>query len=66
MLHSSYWCPSIIPNNGTGGKSDIDRLQDLSATVTLNRSKIKEIGRDGIVGWKVNVPSVSLSMKQSF
>ena len=64
MLHSSYWCPSIIPNNGTGGKSDIDRLQDLSATVTLNRSKIKEIGRDGIVGWKVNVPSVSLTMKQ--
>ena len=64
MLHSSYWCPSAIPNNGTGGKVDIDRLQDLSATVTLNRSKIKEIGRDGVVGWKVNVPTVSLTLKQ--
>jgi len=64
MLHSSYVQPDIVPMNGTNTRQNIDRLQDLSATVTLNRSKVKEIGRDGIVGWKVNVPSVSLTMKQ--
>ena len=64
MLHTSYVCPDIIPINGTNTRQNIDRLQDLSATVTLNRTKIKEIGRDGIVGWKVNIPSISLSLKQ--
>jgi len=64
MLHTSYYRPAVIPNNGTSTRNEIDRLQDMSATVTLNRNKIKEIGRDGIVGWKSNIPTVTLSLRQ--
>lgn len=64
MIHSSYWAPRIFPYNGTGAPIQIDRLQDLSATVSLNREKIREVGRDGIVDWRSRIPSTRLSLKQ--
>jgi hypothetical protein len=64
MLHTSYYRPTVIPNNGTSPRNEIDRLQDMTASITLNRAKIKEIGRDGIVGWKTNIPTVTLSLRQ--
>jgi hypothetical protein len=39
-------------------------LQDLSASVTLNREKIREIGRDGTVDWRKRIPSIRLTMRQ--
>jgi hypothetical protein len=64
MIHTSYYRPVVIPVNGDTTKNEIDRLQDLSATVTLNRNKVKEIGRDGIVGWRSNIPTVNVTLKQ--
>lgn len=54
----------MFPYAGTGTKSEIDRLQDLSASISLNRTRIKEIGTDGSIGWKHSLPSVSLTLKQ--
>lgn len=64
-VHSSFYRPRIYPYNGGAlGGAEIDRLQELSGTATLNREKINEIGRDGTVGYKVGIPDVSLTARQ--
>lgn len=64
MIHSSYFKPKIFPYNGSDSPAEIDRLQELSGGTNLNRTKINEIGRDGIVGWKTSIPEVSLTLRQ--
>lgn len=64
MIHTSDVKPNIFPYGGDGTKSEIDRLQDLSASVALNRTKIREIGTDGAIGWKASAPTVSLTLRQ--
>ena len=64
MIHSSYYKPRVYPYNGSIAHAEIDRLQDLSGSTTLNRTKINEIGRDGTVGWNKGIPTVSLTLKQ--
>lgn len=63
MIHSSYMRPRCYPF-GLGDPAEIDRLQDLTGTITLNREKIKEIGRDGIVDWRKRIPSLRLTLTQ--
>jgi hypothetical protein len=36
----------------------------MRASVTLNRTKIEEIGRKGIVDWRVSSPTVNVSLRQ--
>ena len=64
MIHSSNYKPRIIPIYGDVGSAEIDRLQELTATTTLNRAKIEEIGRAGIVDWRKSTPAVNVSMRQ--
>jgi len=64
MIHSSFYRPKIIPINADLGPANIDRLQELTASTTLNREKIEEIGRDGLVDWKTSIPEVALSLRQ--
>ena len=64
MIHSSSYKPRIIPNYADVGSAEIDRLQELTATTTLNRSKIEEIGRSGIVDWRKSTPAVNVSLRQ--
>lgn len=64
MIHSSYFKPRAYPHNADSAPNEIDRLQDMSATVNLKREKVYEIGRDDIVDWKEAVPDVSVSLKQ--
>lgn len=65
MIHSSYLRPRIYPIGGASGDAaEIDRLQDLSGSVSLNREKINEIGRDGTVDWKAGIPQLSLTARQ--
>ena len=64
MIHSSAFKPRIIPIFADLSPADIDRLQELTATTTLNRTKIEEIGRDGIVAWRKTSPDVSLALRQ--
>jgi len=64
MIHSSYYYPRVYPFNGLGLPAQIDRVQELTKTTTLNRTKIEEVGRVGIVDWRKTTPSVSLSIRQ--
>lgn len=64
MFHSSYFRPRIYPYKGDVAPVQIDRLQSLSATPTLNREKIREIGRDGIVAWRKRIPSTRVTAMQ--
>jgi hypothetical protein len=65
MIHTSYWQPRVYPYNGDLAPLQIDRLQDLTATVTLNREKIREIGRDGTVDWRKRIPTTRVTMRQT-
>ena len=64
MIHSSYYQPRVYPYGGSGASAEIDRLQEFSGTVTTNREKINEIGRDGTVDWRKGIPSVALTLRQ--
>ena len=64
MIHSSDYKPRIFPIYADIDSSEIDRVQELTASTTLNRTKIEEVGRDGIVDWRKSTPKVSVSIKQ--
>lgn len=64
MIHTSYWRPRVYPFEGDVAPAQIDRIQDLSATVTLNRERVREVGRDGTVDWRKRIPSTRLTMRQ--
>lgn len=64
LFHSSYFRPRIYPYNGDITPTQIDRLQSLSSAPTLNREKIREIGRDGIVDWRKRIPSTRVTAMQ--
>uniref|UniRef100_A0A6M3K561 Tail protein n=1 Tax=viral metagenome TaxID=1070528 RepID=A0A6M3K561_9ZZZZ len=64
MFHSSYLRPRIYSYNGDVAPAQIDRLQSLSSSPTLNREEIREIGRDGIVDWRKRIPSNRVTAMQ--
>lgn len=64
MIHSSLYRPRVFPFNGNVDPAEIDRLQELTGGVTLGRTKIEEIGREGIVGFRKSTPAVTLSARQ--
>lgn len=64
MIHSSYWQPRVYPYKGDIAPVEVDRVQDITGSTALNREKIKEVGRDGVVDWRKRIPSVSLTMRQ--
>lgn len=64
LIHTSFTKPCIIPVNGDTTKNEIDRLQDMSFSVATNREKIKEIGRDGAVGYRKNIPTINGTLRQ--
>jgi len=64
MIHSSYYRPRIFPVLGLGDDAEIDRAQAIDPTITLNREKIEEIGRDGVVGYQKTSPTIGYSLTQ--
>jgi len=64
MIHSSYYRPRVYPWDPRIDPTQIDRVQELTASTTLNRTKVEEVGRDGIVCWKKSIPSVSVTLRQ--
>jgi len=63
LIHASYYRPRVYPF-GSGLPAEMDRFQDLSGGLTLNREKIKEIGRDGIVDWRKRIPTLRITGRQ--
>lgn len=64
MIHSSAYQPRVYPYNGNIDSAQIDRVQDITGSITLNREKIKEVGRDGLVDWRKKVPTLRLTVRQ--
>jgi len=64
MIHAKAVKPRVYPWNGTDAPSQIDRVQDMSGNLKLNREKQYEIGRDGVLGYNEKTPALSYSMKQ--
>lgn len=64
LIHTSNTKPRIVPYNPLYQGGQIDRVQSFDGTLTLNRTKVKEVGREDIVSWKKRVPSLSATLKQ--
>jgi hypothetical protein len=64
MIHAKAVKPRIFPWNNDVAPAQIDRAQNLSGDITLNRDKLYEIGRDGVLGYKKQTPSMRYSMTQ--
>lgn len=64
MINSSYYRPRIFPIKGTGDDAEIDRVQAIDPTVGLNREKVEEVGRDGVVGYLKKSPTVGYRLTQ--
>ena len=64
MIHSKYCKPRVFPWNNDRTPEQIDRCQELGGDLSLNREKTYEIGRDGVLGYNKNTPSLSLSLRQ--
>lgn len=64
MISASNLKPRIIPVTGTGLSAEIDRAQSIDPTVSTNREKVEEIGREGTVGWLKKASSVPYRLTQ--
>ena len=64
MFHSSKFQPRINPCYNDSPAGQIDRAQDLRASVTLNRTKVKELGSTDIVGWEKGIPTATITLRQ--
>ena len=64
MIHAKYVKPRIFPWNSARDPEQIDRSQDIGGDLTLNREKVYEIGRDGLLGYRQKTPSFTYSMTQ--
>lgn len=63
IRYSDFDC-RIIPVLGTGTWKQLDRIQSIDKTGTLNKLKIKEVGRDGVVEYVDQPPSVTYRAMQ--
>ncbi len=64
MIPATNFKPRYYPIFADLDSLEIDRAQEITATTTLNRSKIQEIGRLGIVDWRKTTPNVTVNVKQ--
>lgn len=64
MIHSSLYQPRIFPLYGDVAPAEIDRAQAIDPTTGLNRERIEEIGRDGVVGYVKKSPTVGYRLTQ--
>jgi len=64
LIHSSKSQPRIFPRKGTATDSELDRVQSIDPTRTLNKERVEEIGRDGVVGYIKKSPTITYRMVQ--
>lgn len=64
MIHAKLCQPRIFPHNSARAPEQIDRAQDIGGDLTINQTKLYEIGRDGKLGVRKESPSLSYSMTQ--
>jgi len=64
LRHSSKATPRVYPWKVCRAHAQIDRVQEITGSDSLNREKIKEVGRVGTVEWREGTPEVSATIRQ--
>jgi len=64
MINASEYKPRIYPVLGNVDSAEIDRAQSIDPTVSLNREKVEEIGREDVVGYLKKSPTVGYRLTQ--
>lgn len=64
MIHAKATKPRIFPWNSNRDPEQIDRAQDIGGDLTINQTKLYEIGRDEKLGVHKETPSFAYSMTQ--
>ena len=63
ILYTNH-CPRIFPLNGDSDPSELDRVQGIDPTSTLNREKVKEVGSD-YSEFKASTPTIGYALTQN-
>lgn len=64
MINFSGYKPVVFPIGSSAGKAEMDRVQSIDPTSTLNRERVKEIGREGTVGYLKGIPTIGYRLTQ--
>jgi hypothetical protein len=64
MIHAKLCQPRIFPQNSARQPEQINRAQDIGGDLTLSQDKLFEIGRDGKLGVKKNIPTLAYPLTQ--
>lgn len=64
MIRYTKFYTHAFPAVGTEAGVQVDRIQSIDATATLNRDKNKEVGRDGTIDWAKKTPTISYRLAQ--
>lgn len=64
-INASNFKPRIYPIKGTGDSAEIDRAQSMTPSIALNREKLEELGRDGVVGYLKKSPTIGYGLAQN-
>lgn len=64
LIHSSKTQPRIYPINGNVSAVQIDRIQDITEDITMNRERRKEVGSAQTIDYKNSTPDFRYSMRQ--
>jgi len=64
MIHSKMVKPRAFPWNSARAPEQINRLQEITGDLTLNRDKMYEIGRVGLLGYRQRTPAFAGRFRQ--
>lgn len=64
MIHAKLVQPRVFPHNSARQPEQINRAQDIGGDLTLSQDKLYEIGRDGKLGVKKNIPTLAYPLTQ--
>ncbi len=64
MIHAKYVKPRWFPHNNDRDPEQIDRLQEISGDLTLNREKLFEIGRVNHLGYRRQTSTLAFTTRQ--
>ena len=65
MKHSSEYKPRVVPVMGAGDWNEIDRVQSIDKTGTINTIRVEEVGNPDVVGQIKQPPTIAYRMTQN-
>ena len=64
MLHGKYYRMRVFPWNSERSPEQVNRVQEATGDLTLNREKRYELGRVGLLGYRKGTPSFPYTLRQ--